>query len=143
MRHARESEAVASECRGDEREAEEMEELGRRKTIRKHDLRQPSDQERIEHKLTHLPFRSRCRRLIRGRGREEDCRTSTVEERNVPDTSHGLHVRGCVVKIDGFWTREITTWPPMLNVFFQSRTQYFSGVLKGWTSAEEDGRRRC
>ena len=32
--------------RGDEQEAEEEEELGNRKTIRKHDPRQPSEQER-------------------------------------------------------------------------------------------------
>ena len=37
---------------------DELEEFGDRKTVRKHDLRQPSEQERFEHELTHLPFRS-------------------------------------------------------------------------------------
>ena len=39
--------------------------------------------ERIEHEMTHLPFRSWCGRCIKGRGREEDCRKS-VEEETVP-----------------------------------------------------------
>ena len=36
---------------GDEQDAEEEEELGRSTAIRKHDLRQPSEQERIEHEM--------------------------------------------------------------------------------------------
>ena len=41
------------------REAQdEQEEFGSRKVVRKHDPRQPSEQEREEHEMTHLPFRS-------------------------------------------------------------------------------------
>ena len=65
-------------------EQRKQEELGERKTTRQHDPRQPSEQERIEHGMTHLPFRSWCRRCIKGRGqrrtvakqlkkRERDC----------------------------------------------------------------------
>ena len=61
--------------------------------MRKHDLRQPSDQKREEHKMTHLPFRSWCRHCIMGRGREEDCRRTTEEEASPRDPS-GLHVHG-------------------------------------------------
>ena len=38
--------------------------------------------------MTHLPFRSRCRHCVRGRGKEEDCRRTVTEERYVP----GAHV---------------------------------------------------
>ena len=34
--------------------------------------------------MTHLPFRSRCRHCVRGRGKEEDCRRTVTEERYVP-----------------------------------------------------------
>ena len=34
---------------------------------------------------THLPFRSWCRHCIQGRGREEVCRKSIEEERQVPE----------------------------------------------------------
>ena len=46
----------------------------------------PSEQQRIEHGMTHLPFRSWCRHCIKGRGREEDCRKSFEEDREVPET---------------------------------------------------------
>ena len=52
---------------------------------RKHDPRQPSRQEKWEHEMTHLPFRSWCRHCIVGRGREEDCRKTMEEERKVPE----------------------------------------------------------
>ena len=58
---------------------------GNRKVVRKHDPRQPSQQEKEEHEMTHLPFRSWCRHCIMGRGREEDCRKSMEEERQVPE----------------------------------------------------------
>ena len=67
----------------DDREAQE-EEFGSRNTVRKHDPCQPSEPERIEHEMTHLPFRSWCGHCIKGRGREEDCRKATEEERRVP-----------------------------------------------------------
>ena len=44
-----------------------------------------SQQEKEEHEMTHLPFRSWCRHCIMGRGREEDCRKSMEEERQVPE----------------------------------------------------------
>ena len=49
-------------------DVEEKEELGERNTTRKHCLRQPREQERIEHEMTHLPFRSWCRQCIKGKG---------------------------------------------------------------------------
>ena len=51
--------------------------------VRTHDPRQPNQQEKKEHEMTHLPFRSWCRHCIMGRGREEDCRKSMEEERQV------------------------------------------------------------
>ena len=66
-------------------DVEEEEELGARNTTRKHCLRQPSEQERFEHEMTHLPFRNWCRQCIKGREREEDCRKAIEEERQVPE----------------------------------------------------------
>ena len=43
----------------------EPEKLGERKTVHKHDLQQPSEQERIDHEMTHLPFRSWRRHCIK------------------------------------------------------------------------------
>ena len=37
---------------------DEEEELGEWKTTRKHDRRQPSERQRIEHEVTYLPFRT-------------------------------------------------------------------------------------
>ena len=54
------------------RKKEEEEEFGVRKTTRKHDPRQPSEQERIENEMTHLPFRSCCRDYIKGSERRTD-----------------------------------------------------------------------
>ena len=75
----------------DEREGLEdcdaqKEEFGSRNTVRKHDPCWPSEQERIDHEMTHLPFRSGCGHCIKGSGREEDCRNATEEEeRRVPE----------------------------------------------------------
>ena len=57
------------------------------KNTRKHDLRQPGEQERNARGMTHLPFRSWRRHCscIKGMGREEDCRMSIEEERQVQD----------------------------------------------------------
>ena len=66
-------------------EEEEEEKLGEGETTRKHDPRHPSEQERIEHEMTHLLFRGWCRHCIQGRSREEDCRRASEEERQVPD----------------------------------------------------------
>ena len=74
-----------AEGAGGREESDEWEEFGNRKVVRKHDPRQPSQQEKEEHEMTHLPFRSWCRHCIMGRGREEDCRKSMEEERQVPE----------------------------------------------------------
>ena len=47
---------------------DEEEEYSNGKTMRMHDIRQPSEQERIEHRMTHLPCRSWCRHCIIARG---------------------------------------------------------------------------
>ena len=74
-----------AEGAGGREESDKWEEFGNRKAVRKHDPRQPSQQEKEEHEMTHLPFRSLCRHCIMGRGREEDCRKSMEEERQVPE----------------------------------------------------------
>ena len=74
-----------AEGAGGREESDEWEEFGNRKVVRKHDPRQPSQQEKEEHEMTHLPFRSWCRQCIMWRGREEDCRKSMEEERQVPE----------------------------------------------------------
>ena len=54
-------------------EADEDEEYGVRKTVKKLDPREPS-KEREEHEKSHLLFRNWCRHCVRGRGKEEACR---------------------------------------------------------------------
>ena len=69
----------------EEQRRDEKEEFGERKTTRMHDPRQPSQHERIEHEMTHRPFRSWCNIA----SREED------ERRTVANQLHfGLHVHG-------------------------------------------------
>ena len=75
---------VEHEKSEEQRKLEEEDEVGERKTTRKHDPRQPCEQERIEHEMTHLPFRSWCRHCIKRRGREEDCRKAAEDERQIP-----------------------------------------------------------
>ena len=69
----------------EEQRRDEKEEFGERKTTRTHDLRQPSEHERIEHEMTHRPFRIWCKHCIKGRRREEDCRKSIEEDGQVPE----------------------------------------------------------
>ena len=52
---------VVREESDEQRRQDEEEEFGERKTTRKNDLGRPSEQERLEHEMTHLPFRSWCR----------------------------------------------------------------------------------
>ena len=59
-----------------------------RKQDEEDDPRQPSEQERIEHEMTHLPFRSRCKHCIKG---------SQVRKRHVPE----IHV-DCMF-MGAFW----------------------------------------
>ena len=55
---------------------EEEEEYGVRRTIKRQDPKEPSKEEREEHEKTHIPFRSWCRHCVRGRGKEEACRST-------------------------------------------------------------------
>ena len=59
----------------------EEDEFGEKKIPRNSDPRQLSEQERKEHEMTHLPFRSWCRHCIKGMEPAEDCRKATEEER--------------------------------------------------------------
>ena len=47
---------------------EEEAEAGMRKPIRMNDPKEPSEEERRDHELTHLPYRSWCRHCVGGRG---------------------------------------------------------------------------
>ena len=67
---------------GDEEAIEASEE--KRGVIKMADPRQPSEEERREHCLTHLPYRNWCQRCARGRGREAD-------HKKLKEQSEGLH----------------------------------------------------
>ena len=75
------------EMGGDEDADENLEQLeaGSRKSMKKLDPKMPSDGERQEHELTHLPYRNWCRHCVRGRGKEEPCRRGTGEEGGLPE----------------------------------------------------------
>lgn len=47
--------------------------------MKKHDPKEPTEAERRDHEMTHLPFRSWCRHCVRGRGKEEACRKGEGE----------------------------------------------------------------
>ena len=49
------------------------------------DPKAPSEEERKEHELTHLPFRSWCRHCVRGRGKEEPCRKTQGDGSDIPE----------------------------------------------------------
>ena len=58
--------------------------------VRQHDPPQPGQQEKEAHEMTLLPYRSWCRHYITRRGREDDCRKTMEEERQVPEVQlHG------------------------------------------------------
>ena len=61
------NEGNENEGAGGREEFDEWEEFGNRKVVRKHDPRQPSLQEKEEHEMTHLPFRSWCTHCIGGK----------------------------------------------------------------------------
>ena len=61
MARIEEAEDVEHEKSKEQRKQEEKEEFGEKKTMGKHDL-----EERIEHEMTHLPFRSRRGHCIEG-----------------------------------------------------------------------------
>jgi len=67
---------------GDEEAIEASEE--KRGVIKMADPRQPSEEERREHCLTHLPYRNWCQHCVRGRGREAD-------HKKLKEQSEGLH----------------------------------------------------
>ena len=43
---------------------------GERKPKKMNDPKQPSDEERREHEMTHLPYRNWCKQCVKGRGKE-------------------------------------------------------------------------
>ena len=61
--------------------------MGSRKTLKKGNPRQPTEEERREHEMTHIPFRNWCRHCVRGRGKEEDHRNMGEEERTIPQVN--------------------------------------------------------
>ena len=61
-----ESREVAEESEEEEEQAGEV-----RRPRKVLDPREPTEEERKEHELTHLPFRNWCGHCIRGRGKEE------------------------------------------------------------------------
>ena len=83
-------------CAGDvEPDNEDMEiemEAGMRRPDRKAPPEEPTAQERAEHMLTHVPFRSWCRHCVRGRGKEEPCRQGQGDPEH--PGAHGLYVHG-------------------------------------------------
>ena len=62
------------EVGGEEEEQVEAEgeesDKGERKPTRMNEPRQPSEAERVEHEMTHLPYRNWCRHCVKGRGKE-------------------------------------------------------------------------
>ena len=68
-----------------EREEVEADDGGeKRDVVKMSDPREPSEEERRERNLTHLPFRSWRPRCVRGRGREAD-------HKKLKDRAEGLH----------------------------------------------------
>ena len=49
---------------------EEEADRGVRKPARMSDPREPSEEERTEHEMTHLPYRSWCKHCVGGRGKD-------------------------------------------------------------------------
>ena len=92
---AAEGDAIA-DSRGGERaegtgELELQEEAGQRLPRGVQDPRLPSDEERKQHELTHLPFRSWCRHCVRGCGQSEPHRRSERDQHAVPE----IHMDYC------------------------------------------------
>ena len=75
-----ESREVAEESEEDEEQAGEV-----RRPRKVLDPREPTEEERKEHELTHLPFRNWCRHCIRGRGKEEPCRNTKGDGSEMPE----------------------------------------------------------
>ena len=58
----------------DEGKRDDEEEYGERRPRKKLYPREPSQEERQEHEMTHVPFRNWCRHCVKGRGKEEACK---------------------------------------------------------------------
>jgi hypothetical protein len=55
------------------------EEFGTRKVKKVQDPKEPSKEEKLEHEMTHLPYRSWCRHCVRGRGKQMPHREGAQE----------------------------------------------------------------
>ena len=76
------------------REAEQAEAGGEeRKVVRVLDPKQPTDEERRVHNLTHLPYRSWCEHCVKGRGREADHKH--LKSQPEVEGLHELHLITC------------------------------------------------
>jgi len=69
---------------GEQEEEGTDESTEKREVVKMADPREPTEEERREHNLTHLPFRSWCPHCVRGRGREAD-------HRKYKEQAEGLH----------------------------------------------------
>ena len=69
---------------GEQEEEGADESTEKREVVKMADPREPTEEERREHNLTHLPFRSWCPHCVRGRGREAD-------RRKYKEQAEGLH----------------------------------------------------
>ena len=85
---AEEGRCWLGEVEGDEGtiEADEEEpDKGMRMTAQMNDPKDPSEQERREHEMSHLPFRSWCRHCVRGRGKEAAHKKQSDHEGSLPE----------------------------------------------------------
>jgi hypothetical protein len=71
----------------EELEADDEVQKGIRKTAKLGEPREPTAEERNEHEMTHLPYRSWCRHCVRGRGKEAAHRRQGPSEGEL----HELH----------------------------------------------------
>ena len=55
---------------GEDVVADTEEDLGKREVVKLANPVEPSQAEKEEHEMTHLPFRNWCRHCVRGRGKE-------------------------------------------------------------------------
>ena len=76
---------MGSTAQTKEDEEAEEEEIGARNMRRKAAPHEPTADERHEHELTHLSFRSWCRHCIRGRGKEESSQRTKRDEGGIPE----------------------------------------------------------
>ena len=77
----------------DDADVEIVMEAAMRTPERKAAPEEPTAQEREEHMLTHMPFRSWCRHCFRGRGKEEPCRQGQGDPEH-PEVHMDYYVHG-------------------------------------------------